>query len=257
MSASLWPHWLQQARLPCPSPSPGACSNSHPLSRWCHPAISSSVIPFSSCLQSFPASGSLPMNRFFTSSGQSIGASASVLPTNIQGWFPLALTGLISLLSKGLSRVNFISFLIYFWQHWVLVAAHGRSLVATSRGYSLVGAWTSYYSGFSCCGAQALGCAGFCSWGSQALECSLSSCGTLAQSPLGMWDLTGPGIKLVSSALAERFLTIEPPGKSPFTSSWSRMFLSLMNPARQTGLAEISLSFLDYLISMFPRFTEA
>ena len=84
-------HGLQHTRLPCPSPTPEACSNSCPQSRWCHPTISSSVIPFSSCLQSFPASGSFPMSRLFTSGGQSIGvsASASVLPMNIQDWFPL------------------------------------------------------------------------------------------------------------------------------------------------------------------------
>ena len=96
---------LQHARLPCPSPTPGVYSNSCPLRRWCHPTILSSVIPF--CLQSFPASGSFPMSRFFTSGGQSIGvsASASVLPMNIQDWFPSGRTGWISLQSKGLSRV--------------------------------------------------------------------------------------------------------------------------------------------------------
>ena len=95
------------ARLPCPSPSPGACSNLCPLSWWCHPIISSSVIPFSSCLQSFLASGSFLKSWLFALGGQRIksSASASVLPMNIQGWFPLVLTGLISLLSKGLSRV--------------------------------------------------------------------------------------------------------------------------------------------------------
>ena len=95
------------ARLPCPSLSPWACSNSCPWSQWCHPTISSSVAPFSSCPQSFPASGSFPLSQSFASGGQSIRASASVsvLPMNIQGWFPLGLTGLISLLSKGLSRV--------------------------------------------------------------------------------------------------------------------------------------------------------
>ena len=102
---SLRPHGLQHTRLPCPSPFPGACSNSCPLSQWGHPTISSSVVPFSSCLQSFPASGSFLMNWLFTSGGQSIGASASVFPMNIQGWFSSGLTGLISLLSKGLSRV--------------------------------------------------------------------------------------------------------------------------------------------------------
>ena len=107
MSDSLRPHGLQHTRLPCPSPTPGACSDSHPSSPWCYPTISSSVVPFSSCLQSFPASGSFPLNQFFASGGQSIGvsASASVLPMNIQDWFPLGLTGLTSLQSKGLSSV--------------------------------------------------------------------------------------------------------------------------------------------------------
>ena len=107
VSNSLWPHELQHARPPCPSRAPGACSNSCPLSGWWHPTISSSVIPFSSCPQSFPASGSFQMSHVFTSGGQSSGvsASASVLPMNIQDWFPLGWTGWISLQSKGLSRV--------------------------------------------------------------------------------------------------------------------------------------------------------
>ena len=107
MFDSLWPHGLHHARLPCPSPSPKSCSNSRPLGWWCHPTISSSAVPFSSCPQSFPASGSFQMSQFFASGGQSIGASASasVLPMNIQGWFPLGLPDLISLQSKGLSRV--------------------------------------------------------------------------------------------------------------------------------------------------------
>ena len=103
---TLWPHELQHARLPCPSPTPRACPNSRPPSWWCHPTISSSVIPFSSCLQSFPASGFFQMSQLFTSGGQSIGvsASASVLPVSIQVWFPLGWTGWISLQSKGVSR---------------------------------------------------------------------------------------------------------------------------------------------------------
>ena len=107
ISESLWLHGLQQARLPCPLPTTGACSNSCPSSRWCHPTISSYVAPFSSCLHSFPASGYLPMSQFFTSGGQSNGASAStsVLPMNVQDWFPLGWTGWISLQSKGFSRV--------------------------------------------------------------------------------------------------------------------------------------------------------
>ena len=107
ISDSLWPHGLQHARLPCPSLSPGVCSNSCPLSQCYHPTISFSVTPFSSHPQSFPASGSFPMSWLFTSGGQSVeaSASASVLPMNIQGWFPLGLTDLISLQSKGLFRV--------------------------------------------------------------------------------------------------------------------------------------------------------
>ena len=107
VSDSLQPHGLQHARPPCPSPTPRVYSNSCPLTQWCHPTISSSVVPFSSSLQSFPASGSFPMNQFITSGGQSIGfsASASVLPMNIQDWFPLGWTGWISLQSKWLSRV--------------------------------------------------------------------------------------------------------------------------------------------------------
>ena len=108
MSDSLQPHGLQHTRLPCPSPTPGACSNSCPLSQWCHPTISSSVIPFSSHLQSFTPSGSFSMNHFFEAGGQSTGvsASASVLPMNIQDWFPLGWTGWIFSQSKGLLRVS-------------------------------------------------------------------------------------------------------------------------------------------------------
>ena len=110
VSDSLWPHELQHSRLPCPSSIPGVYSNSCPLSRWCHPTISSSAVPFSSRLHSFPASGSFLVSQFFVSDGQRIGvsASASVLPMNIQDWFPLGWTGRISLHSKGLS-MGFIS----------------------------------------------------------------------------------------------------------------------------------------------------
>ena len=96
---------LKHVRFPCPSPSLRTCLNACPLSQWCHPTILPSVIPLSSCLQSFPASGSFSMSQFLISHGQSIGASASILPMNIQGWFPLGLTGLVSLQSKGLSTV--------------------------------------------------------------------------------------------------------------------------------------------------------
>ena len=107
VSDSLWPHESQHARPPCPSPTPGVHPNPYSLSRWCHPTVSSSVVPFSSCPQSFPVSGSFPMSQLFTSGGQSIGvsASASVPPMNTQDWSPLGWTGWISLQSHGLSRV--------------------------------------------------------------------------------------------------------------------------------------------------------
>ena len=125
MSDSLQPHGLQHARLPCPSVSPGVCSNSCPLSQWCYLINSSSATIFC-CLQSFPVSGSFPTSQLFASSGQSIGASVStsVLPINTQGWFPLGLTGLISLQSKSLSRVfssttiwksHFFSTQLFLW----------------------------------------------------------------------------------------------------------------------------------------------
>ena len=128
VSDSLQPRGLQHARLPCPSPTPGIYLNSCLSRQWCHPIISSFVIPFSSCLQAFPASGCFPMSQFFTSRGQSIrvSVSTSVLPMNIQGLFPLRLTGLISLQSKGLSRVfssttvpkhQFFSAQPYFWSN--------------------------------------------------------------------------------------------------------------------------------------------
>ena len=100
MSNSLWPHRMQQSRLPCSPLSPRVCSNSCPLNQWCHPTISSSVIPFSFCPQSFPALGAFPLSWLFVSGGKSIGASASDFPVSIQSWFPLRLTGLISLLSE-------------------------------------------------------------------------------------------------------------------------------------------------------------
>ena len=107
VSKSLRPHESQHTRPPCPSPTPGLYSNSCPLSQWCHPTISSSVVPFSSCPQSFPELGSFQMSQCFASGGQIIGvlASASVLPVNIQDWFPLGWTGWISLQSEGLSKV--------------------------------------------------------------------------------------------------------------------------------------------------------
>ena len=107
MSDSLWPHGLQHTRLPCLLPSPGICSNWCPLNWWYHPTISSSIVPFFSCLQSLPAAGSFTMSQLFISGGQSIRAlaSASVFPMNIQSWFPLGLTGLSSLQFKGLSKV--------------------------------------------------------------------------------------------------------------------------------------------------------
>ena len=121
---TLQPHGLQHARPPCPSPTFRACSNSCPSSQWCHPTISSSVIPFSPCLQSFPTSGSFPRSQFFTAGGQIIGVSAStsVLPMNIQDWSPLGWTGWISLQSMGLSRLALSSLysptLTSIHDHW-------------------------------------------------------------------------------------------------------------------------------------------
>ena len=134
-------HGLQHTRLLRPSPAPRTYSNSCPLSRWCHPTISSSVVPFSSCLQSFPASGSLQMSQFFASGGQSIGvsSSASVLPMNIQDWFPLRLTGWISLQSQGLLRVfsnTTVQKHQFFSTHFTVQLSHpyittGKTIVLT------------------------------------------------------------------------------------------------------------------------------
>ena len=148
MSDSWQPHGLQQARLPCPSPVPGVYSNSCPLSQWCHPAISFSVITFSSCLQSCPASVSFQMSQLFASGSQSIGisVSASVLPVTVQDWFPLGeigriqgdmavdwfplgWTGWISLLSKGLSRV-FSNTTVQTINSLVLSFLHGPTLIS-------------------------------------------------------------------------------------------------------------------------------
>ena len=130
MSDSLRPHGLQHARPSCPSLITGTYSNSCPSGLWCHPTISSSVVPFSSHLQSFPASGSFPMSQFFASGGQGIGvsASASVLPVIIQDWFPLGWTGWISLLSKGLSRI-FIRYFVHLFSKYL-----GTSYVAEILG---------------------------------------------------------------------------------------------------------------------------
>ena len=153
----LWHHGLQHSRLPCLSPTLGACSNSCPLSRWCHPTISFSVIPFFSCLRSFPASGSFLMSQLFTSGDQSIGvsASATVLPMNIQDLFPLEWTGWISLPSKGLSRV-FSNTTI--WKHQFF---HFRSSLWSNSHihtithiYLETGFWNIYHQRFWICPAN-------------------------------------------------------------------------------------------------------
>jgi len=140
MSNSFQPHGLQHARLPCPSPTPRVCSNSCPSSWWCHPTISSSVISFSSHLQSFPASGSFPMSQFFILGGQSIGvsASASVLSMNTQDWFPLGWTGFISLLSKGLSRI-FSNTTVQKHQFLMLLKRSAFFMVQLSHTYMTTG----------------------------------------------------------------------------------------------------------------------
>ena len=131
VSNSLQPHKLQHPRLPCPSPSPWTCSKSYPLSQWRHPTTSSSVVPFSSHFQSFPAWGSFPMSQFFTSGGQSVGAlaAASVLPMNIQAWFPLGWTGWISLQFKGLSRV-FSNTTVQKYQFFSAQLFHSPTLIS-------------------------------------------------------------------------------------------------------------------------------
>ena len=147
VSDSLWPHELQHSRPPCTSPTPRVYSNSCPLSWWCDPTLSSSVIPFSPCLQSFPALGSFQMSQLFASGGQSIGAStsasASVLPVTIQDWFPLGWTGWISLWSKGLSRV----FQHHSWkasnlQHSALFIVHLSHPYMTIRKTIALTRWT-------------------------------------------------------------------------------------------------------------------
>ena len=125
---TLRPHGLQHARFPWPSLSPGFCPNSCPLSQWCHPTISFSAAPFSFWLQSFPASRPIPVSQLFQSGDQSIGASVSVLPMNIQDWLPTGLTGLISLLSRGLSRV-FSTTII--WKHQFFSAQHWKTIALT------------------------------------------------------------------------------------------------------------------------------
>ena len=137
MFDSLQPHGLHHGRLPYPSPTPSTCSNSSPSCQWCHPTISSSVVPFSSGLQSFPATRSFPMSQFFVSDGQSIGVSASVsvLPMNSQDWSPLRLTALNSLQSKGLSRV-FSSTTIRKYQFF---GAHTSFMVLLSHPYITTG----------------------------------------------------------------------------------------------------------------------
>ena len=145
ISDSLQPHGLHHARIPCPSPTPGVCSNSCPPSRWCHPTISSSVVPFSSCLQSFPASGSFPMSRLLASSGQSIGASASasVLPMNIQGWFPfhidcfdpLAVQGTLESSTPQFKSINSLALSLLYIQLSHLYMTTGKTKALTRQTF--------------------------------------------------------------------------------------------------------------------------
>ena len=148
MSDSLQPHGLQHARPPCPSPTPGAYSNSCLSRQWCHPTISSSVVPFSSRLQSFPASGSFPMSLFFASGGQSIGVSASalVLPTNIQDWFPLGWTGWISLQSRDSRQIPIHPYVVLREPpSWWFISFHGWDSIVSSSSEGVV-----FASGSSC-----------------------------------------------------------------------------------------------------------
>ena len=221
MSNLLWPHGLQHTRLPCPSLFPRVCSNSSPLSWWCHPTISSSVTPFSSCLQPFPASGSFPMSWLFASGGQSIGvsASASVLPMNIQGWFPLGLTRLISLLSKGLSRL-FSSTTIQKHQFFGpqqrrmdACKCVAESLCCAPKAITTLS--ISYERNWTCHLFSRVRL--FVTPWSVAYQAPLSMASLQARvtgvpfpSP---WDLPNPGIERTSPALQAFSLPSEPPGK--------------------------------------------
>ena len=142
MSNSLQPHGLQHARLLCPSPTPRAYSNSCPWSQWCHPTISSPIVPFSSCPQSFPASGSFQMSQFFASGGRSIrvSASASVLPKSIQDWFPLGLTGWISLQPKGLKSLlqNHSSKASILWHSAFFIVQLSHPYITTGKTIALI-----------------------------------------------------------------------------------------------------------------------
>ena len=144
VSDSLEPHGLQHARLPCPSPTPRACSNSCPLSRWCHPTISSSVVPFSSCLQSFPASGSFPVSQFFISGGQSIGvsASASVLPMNIQDWF-------LEEISSLSHSIVFLYFFALITEAGLLISPCSSLELCVQMGISFLFSFAFIFSSFS------------------------------------------------------------------------------------------------------------
>ena len=142
MSDTLWPHGLQHARPPCPSPTPRVYSSSCSSSRWCHPAISSSVVPFASCPQSLPASGSFPMSQLFAWDGQSIGvsASASLLPMNTQDWSPLGCTGQISLQSEGLSRVfsnTTVPKASIFWRSAFFIVQLSHTYMTTGKTIAL------------------------------------------------------------------------------------------------------------------------
>ena len=133
----LWSHGLPHARLPCPSPTPGAYSNSCPSHQWCHPTVSSPVISFSSRLQSFPASGSFQLSQFFVSGGQSIGVSASVRSMTIQNWFPLGWSGLISLQSKGLSIIfSNSSKASVVWCSAFFIVQHSHPYMTTGKNHS-------------------------------------------------------------------------------------------------------------------------
>ena len=182
MSDSLQSHGLQHARLPCPSPTHRAYSNSCPSSGWCHPTISSSVIPFSSCLQSFPASGSFPMSQFFVSGGQSIGvsASASVLPMNIQDSFPLALTGLLIEKDKSWSEwvLTCVNSIHPNWQQLYLGLEKAMAPHSRTRAWEIP--WTEEPGGLQSMGSWRVGhdwatslslsCIG--EWNGNPLECS-------------------------------------------------------------------------------------
>ena len=270
VSDSLWPHGLKHTRLPCPSLFPGVCSNSCPLSRWCHPTISSSVIPISFCLQSFPASRSFPMIWLFSKGGQGIGVLASVCSVNIQCWFPLQLPSLI-LLSQGLSRV--FSHIIV-WRHQffstqpffpALTSIHDYWKKTYLWLYSPLSAKKCFFFLIYCLGWSQLFFQGVvkslsCVWllvtiwtvayrAPPSIEFSRQEYWSGLPFP-STGDLPDPGIKPMSPAWAEGFFTTEPPWKPSKEQAYFN-FMSAVTVSSDFGVQENCLSLFPFFPHLF------